>query len=156
MPRSDFLLFQIKFEKVRSHSVALLICIFSNIILIIEMRKFFKSFYYALKGIYLAFKDQQNIKVQMVIGIIVLIWGIIIRLSVSGMAIIIFVSFFVIILEMVNTAIEKFIDKISTKYNRDFGKIKDIMAGAVLLAAILSVILGIMIMLPPTLKFFDL
>ena len=48
----------------------------------------------------------------------------------------------VVITEMINTAIEKVVDFISPQFHQEAKKIKDLAAGAVLLAAFSSVIIG--------------
>ena len=117
------------------------------------MKKFFKSFIYAFKGIYCSIHKQRNIKVQLIIGILVILWSLLIHIPRDKFLIILFICFFVIIMEMINTAMEKLINILSPKYNKKYGMIKDIMAGAVLLSAILSVILGLYILYKPSLLF---
>ena len=119
------------------------------------MRSFLKSFYYAFHGIYYGFLNQRNIKIQALIGLFIIIWSFLIKISSLEFIIILFISFFVIILELINTAIEKLIDKISSEYNKKYGIIKDIMAGAVLLSAVLSVIIGIIILYKPSIAFIQ-
>jgi diacylglycerol kinase len=58
----------------------------------------------------------------------------------------------VICLEAVNTAIEYLTDLVSPEYNPLAGKVKDIAAGAVLIAAIGAVVAGVMIFLPKVWK----
>ncbi len=60
-------------------------------------------------------------------------------------AIILMLCFSVMALELINTAIEKMADFVEPNFNKEIGIIKDIAAGAVLMAAILSVIVGFII-----------
>jgi diacylglycerol kinase len=55
---------------------------------------------------------------------------------------------------MLNTGLEKLFDILRSDYDGDIGRVKDMMAGAVLLAAILSIILGFLILLNPIIDFF--
>ena len=50
--------------------------------------------------------------------------------------------------EMVNTAVEIIIDMISPEFNKDAGRVKDIAAGAVFVAIIAAVIVGVIIFAP--------
>lgn len=109
------------------------------------MKKFIHSFKYALKGILYVLKKERNIRIQIIIGILVFILALILDISHIEFLIIIIISFFVIIMELLNTAIEKFLDTLSTEYNKNFGLIKDIMAGVVLTSTLLSIIIGILI-----------
>ena len=62
---------------------------------------------------------------------------------------IIFVMFVLVIsFEMMNTAIEIIVDTISPEFNKDAGKVKDIAAGAVLIATITAFVVGLMIFVP--------
>ena len=54
----------------------------------------------------------------------------------------------VISLEVLNTAIEKLVDVVSPGYAKEAGLVKDIAAGAVLVAAIAAVIAGGIIFIP--------
>ena len=60
-------------------------------------------------------------------------------------AIILMLCFSVLALELINTAIEKLSDFVEPNFNPKIGIIKDIAAGAVLMAAILSVVVGFII-----------
>lgn len=117
------------------------------------MRPFFKSFAYAFRGIMLSFRKQRNIKVQLTIGVLAIVWSVLIGLPALEFGLVLLICFMVIMLEMLNTAMEKMIDLISPGYHRRFGEIKDIFAGVVFLAAILSVLLGLLILWKPSLDF---
>lgn len=119
-----------------------------------EKRKLHQSVWLALKGISDGISSERNIKIQIVIGIVVIIASILLKISTIELAIIISICFFVIIIEMLNTSLEKLIDKLLPEHDGDIGRIKDLAAGAVLLAAILSVILGFLILLEPILDLF--
>ena len=54
----------------------------------------------------------------------------------------------VLALETLNTAIEKLVDFVSPGYRKEAGLVKDIAAGAVLIAAIAAVIVGIIVFVP--------
>jgi diacylglycerol kinase len=57
---------------------------------------------------------------------------------------------------MINTAIEDIVDIISNnEIHKKYGIIKDVLAGAVLLASILSLIIGAVIFIPRILAMFD-
>ena len=119
-----------------------------------EKRKLHQSVMLALKGIADGISSERNIKIQIVIGIAVIIASVLLKISTAELAIIIFICFFVIIMEMLNTSLEKLIDKLLPEHDGDIGRIKDLAAGAVLLAAILSVILGFLILLEPIMDLF--
>jgi diacylglycerol kinase len=78
----------------------------------------------------------------------VTIAGFIFKLNLVEWGLVIFAIGLVLVSELMNTAIESFVDVISPEYSEKAGFIKDVAAGAVLIAAIISVIIGIIIFLP--------
>jgi diacylglycerol kinase len=122
---------------------------------IMKKDKFGRSLMNASRGIAHALSRERNITIQVVIGIIVMILSLLLGVSKAGLMFIIIACFFVIIMELVNTAIEHLIDKINPDYDKDYGRIKDMMAGAVLLATILAVIIGILVLASPIVLFVE-
>lgn len=106
------------------------------------------SFKYALSGIATALREEPNLKFHFMAGIIVILAALFLKISRVDFLIIIFLIGFVISLELTNTAIEGVVDAFTDKEHPRAKYAKDISAGAVLVAAITSAILGIMIFLP--------
>ena len=113
------------------------------------MKKFFKSFKNAGIGIGDAFKKGGNIYIHTIIAIATIMLGAYFSLTRTEWCIIIICMGMVISAEMINTAIEFFVDKENGfVYNEQTRKIKDTSAGAVLVVAIMSTIVGLIIFLP--------
>jgi diacylglycerol kinase len=106
-----------------------------------------KSFGFAFKGIYSVLKER-NFKIQLLAAVGVIILGLVYSISVAEWIGICFCIGLVLCLEMINTAIEKSIDLLHPEWNEKAGKIKDISAGAVLIASISSAIIAGLIFLP--------
>lgn len=106
------------------------------------------SFKYALSGIITALKEEPNLKFHFVTGLLIILISVILRISRADWIIIIFLVGFVVSLELTNTAIETIVDTFTDKEHPGAKLAKDVSAGAVLVAAITSAILGIMIFLP--------
>lgn len=115
------------------------------------LKKILKSIWTALKGIAHGISKESNIIIQMIIALAVIVTSVLLRISNTQLTIIITVCFLVIILELINTSIEHLIDRISPKFDKEYGKVKDMMAGAVLLAALLAIIVGVIILCSPIL-----
>lgn len=109
------------------------------------MKGFFKSFTYAIRGIWLSIADQRNLKVQIVIATIVVGAGFYFDITAIEWCIILICIGLVIGLEMINSAIESVVDLVTMERKPLAGKIKDIAAGAVLISSIISVIIGVII-----------
>ena len=109
----------------------------------------FISFKYALYGIYYVFKTSRNFKIQLVFALISLIIGSLLQISKSSYLILVATIMSVLILETLNTSIETIVDLVIKKEFSNLAKIaKDTSAGAVLLASINSVIIGVYIFIP--------
>lgn len=108
----------------------------------------FQSFKYAIRGVVDAFKSEFNLRIHFIIATIVLIAGYLFSLSAVEWAILILVITFVIIMEMVNTVIEKTIDIASPQISEKARVVKDISAAVVLFTAISAVVVGCLLFIP--------
>ena len=112
-----------------------------------NVRKFFRSFRYAMEGILTAV-NEQNFRFHLVSAIIVITAGILTGLTIVEWSIIVLIIFLVIGAELINTAIERVVDLASPEFHPIAKQAKDIAAGAVLVFALASVIIGLLIFLP--------
>ena len=106
------------------------------------------SFKYAFEGLVVALKEEPNLKFHFLAGLVVLILSFILKISKGDWMIIIFLTGFVLVIELTNTAIEAVVDHLIQNQHPGAKLAKDISAGAVLIAALTSAIIGIMIFLP--------
>ncbi|MEM8534417.1 MAG: diacylglycerol kinase family protein [Chloroflexota bacterium] len=106
------------------------------------------SFRYAFMGIGYLIWTQRNAKIHCVIGVIAVVLGIVLPISRVEWAVLIVTIALVLAMEGVNTAVEAVVDLASPEYHALAKVAKDVAAGTVLLAAIASVIVGIIIFLP--------
>ena len=116
-------------------------------------KKFFisrriRSFGYAFRGIFFAFKTQHNIWIHSLAVVLVAAAGFIVKLNLLEWGLVVLAMGLVLVSEMINTAVEWLVDWVSPDYSEKAGLIKDVAAGAVLIAAIISVIIGVIIFLP--------
>lgn len=95
-----------------------------------------------------ASKEEPNLKFHFIAGLLVIIISIFLKISRQDWMVIIFLIGFVISVELTNTAIEAVVDAFTAKEHPGAKLAKDIAAGAVLVAAITSAVLGIIIFLP--------
>ena len=106
------------------------------------------SFKYAFKGIAYAFKTQPNMQIHGIIFLLVIGAGFFFRISGVDWLVISIASGLVFSMEVLNTAAEYFLNKYYPDYAEPIGKIKDMTAGAVLLAAIFAAVAGLIIFIP--------
>jgi diacylglycerol kinase len=108
----------------------------------------FKSFSYAWKGLKNAYISQSNFRIQIFVTFPVFILAFILNFNTIEWLILIVVVTVVLITELINTAIEIVTDHLFPGFHETAGKIKDISAAAVLIAAIAAIIAGILLFLP--------
>lgn len=112
-----------------------------------DIRKFIRSFGYAAEGLMTAMREQ-NIRFHYTSIVVVLIIGWVTGLSVLEWIILVLVMTLVVGAELFNTAIERVVDLASPELHPLAKQAKDIAAGAVLVFALASVIIGMLIFFP--------
>lgn len=119
------------------------------------MKRFFNALLFALQGIKQFFSRDRNGQIQMVIGITAIIIGFTVTLSSFQWLLVLFCIGLVISLEMINSAIERYCDLVTTDFHPGIKIIKDVAAGAVLVASITSLIIGLIIFIPALVQFLN-
>lgn len=108
------------------------------------------SFQYAWAGIRYAFASQRNFRIHTVLALFAIGLGIFLQVTATEMAIVTLTSALVMVLELLNTALESVVDLTVKQSYHELAKIaKDCAAGAVLIAALASLGVAIFIFLPP-------
>jgi diacylglycerol kinase (ATP) len=113
-----------------------------------SVRARLKSFVFAWAGIIRFFKTEHNAQIHLAATIVTIILAAVLKVNKTEAVAIIFAIAFVWVTEMINTAIEKLMDFISLERHPQIKNIKDMSAGAVLVAAIVAVIIGCVVFLP--------
>jgi diacylglycerol kinase (ATP) len=112
------------------------------------MNKFFKGFGYAFKGLRYAAATQLNFRVHLVAMLVAVFMGYIFQISGNEWQWIILCIALVLVVELLNTAIETLTDLVSPQYNEKAGQVKDVAAGAVVITALFALVTGFIIFLP--------
>lgn len=105
-------------------------------------RSLIERFNHAVSGIIIALKTEKNLRIHYIIALIVIILSLFFDFSRVEFLLLLFAVALVVIMEMINTAIERTVDLITSDYHPLARLVKDVSAGAVLVAAINSVIVG--------------
>lgn len=108
-------------------------------------RKFLESLKYAAGGVIYCIKTQRNMKIHLAVAIIVITAGLLLHISRLEFIMVIMAISMVFICEIINTAVEKAVDTTTQEYNPIAKISKDAAAGAVLVAAANSVIMGVLV-----------
>ncbi|MCG2695482.1 diacylglycerol kinase family protein [Candidatus Parcubacteria bacterium] len=121
----------------------------------IRIKRLFKSFSYAAKGLIKTFKEEQNLRIQAVVGLLVLCLAWFFRVGRLEWAFLTAVIFLVILVEIINSAMERAADVLKPRIDSYVKEIKDIMAAAVMIASIAAVVIGIIILGPYFIDLFS-
>ena len=111
-----------------------------------KTKNFNSSFKNARKGMRLVLKSERNIRIHMIIAVIVLLLAFLFGFKPVEICVLLLTIGLVIISEMLNSAIEFALDAtFRNKYSVMVGMAKDISAGAVMVASVISVVIGIIL-----------
>ena len=119
-----------------------------------EIKSLGNSFKYAGEGIWTSFKSERNMKIHVFMMFLVILFGFLLHISLKEWIICIILFSLVIGAELFNTAIETTVDMISLEKSPQAKLAKDISAGAVLILAIASAIIGLIIFIPKFIALF--
>jgi len=94
------------------------------------------------------FKEENNFRIQIVLAIFVVVLMFFFNLSSIERGLLVLMILIVLVLEMLNSVIERFIDVLKPRVHTYVRDMKDIAAGSVLLASIGAILIGIIIFYP--------
>jgi diacylglycerol kinase len=107
-----------------------------------------RSFGYAFEGLAVMLRTQPNFVVHVCAALVALGVGVLLRVSPPELALIVLTVALVLVLECVNTALESLSDVASPGFHPLIKRAKDISAGAVLVAAIASIVVALLVFVP--------
>lgn len=110
--------------------------------------KLTKSFSYALNGLCVAIREQQNLKIHLGVALLVIAFACWVNVTRMEWCVLVIMMGLVLALELINTAIENLTDLVTKEHHPLAGKVKDIAAAAVLVVSGISVIVGFIIFVP--------
>ncbi len=113
-----------------------------------SLRQFTKSFRFALRGLWLVYRHEQNFRIQLIAYIAVLALAAFLRVQPWGLVAIVLAGGIVLVLECINSAVERLLDLVQPRLHGYVREIKDIMAAAVLVASVSAALIGIAILVP--------
>jgi len=103
------------------------------------------SFNYALEGIIHVLRTQRNLRIHFVVAVAVLVAAVAVSVSKLELICLLLAISFVLIAEMINSAIEHAIDVSTTSFDPLAKLAKDIAAGAVLIASVNAIAIGYLV-----------
>ncbi|MCD4838531.1 MULTISPECIES: diacylglycerol kinase family protein [Neobacillus] len=115
-------------------------------------KPFWYSFIYAIEGIVTVVKHERNMRFHLLSSCIVLLMSFYFSIDKMEWLIVLILISGMFCLEMVNTAIERVVDLVTLEYKPLAKQAKDVAAGAVLVYAFVSIIIGALIFIPYVFK----
>ncbi|MDD4477369.1 MAG: diacylglycerol kinase family protein [Candidatus Paceibacterota bacterium] len=113
-----------------------------------------ESFSHAFKGLVYVFKSERNFRIQTLAALITACLAVYFSLKAWEIITLILLILLVMIMEIINTALEYFSDMMKPRLHHYVEVVKDMMAGGVLLSSIGSIAIGVIIFLPRLMDFF--
>jgi len=117
-----------------------------------SIRKRLASFKYAFSGLGSLIRHEHNSRLHLLAALLVIAMGFILGISRVEWLILVVIIAIVFITEILNSAIESLADYVSPEYSLIIKRVKDYCAAAVLIAAITSVVVGLLIFLPKVIQ----
>jgi diacylglycerol kinase (ATP) len=114
----------------------------------LKSRTLLESFNNAFDGIVYALKTQRNMRLHFFAMVVVLLASLVLKIKKTDFLILVLTIAFVIVTEMINTAIEATIDLITQEYHPMAAIAKNVAAGAVLVAAGIALVVGYLVFYP--------
>lgn len=113
--------------------------------LVRSLSKTANSFRFAFSGLFFMLKNENNFRFHLFATIVAIVISISLRLTAAEWRWVIAMIGLVLTLETLNTAVERLADWVCPQHDARMGTVKDVAAGAVLLASITAFIIGLMI-----------
>lgn len=113
-----------------------------------RMSPILRSFTHAWRGLLVAFRTEQSFRIQVAVGIVIIAAMFVIPLSTVERFLILVAMGAVLVLELINSMVERLVDLLRPRLDPAVADIKDIMAASVLLASGFALVLGLLIFLP--------
>ncbi len=113
--------------------------------MIAMFKSVFRSFGYALQGIFRTVKEERNFRIHLV-AVVLVTWLACLYEVTAGQALVLVILFgLVLSLELINTAVEKAVDLVTSEKHPLAKKAKDASAGAVFIGAVSSVVCAVIL-----------
>lgn len=115
---------------------------------------FLESFKYAWQGIWVAIKEERNLRKHLATTVVVFVVGFLFSFNSTEFIWLTMACFIVIFAELINTLVENLVDLVTLEFHPLAKKVKDLAAGTVLISSGFAVIIGILLFLPKLIEVF--
>ncbi len=109
---------------------------------------FLKSLKHAWRGLRLCFRTERSFRIQVAGTVLITGLAILLPLHAWERVALAFVVMVVLVLELINSSLERLVDLVKPRLHEYVGDVKDLMAGAVLVSACTAVVVGFLLFWP--------
>jgi diacylglycerol kinase (ATP) len=106
----------------------------------------FRSFDHAFQGLVYSVRHQRNMRIHFAVAAVVLVASVFLDVSRVELVVVCVTIAFVLMAELINTAVESVVDIITDEFDPRAKAAKDVAAGAVLVAAINSLVVAYLVL----------
>ena len=121
----------------------------------IDVTRLKQSLRDAFRGFGRVFRQEQNFRVHLLVGIVIIVVAIVLPLSRMERLFLVFLVTSIVVLELLNSALELLVDILKPRLHEHVGQVKDILAAMVAAAAFGAAFIGGAIFLPYLLNLFS-
>lgn len=115
----------------------------------------FRSFLHALRGVRIAFRSEQSFRLQVLAAVIVIIVAALVHVRPTEWIILFLLIGSVLILELLNSVLERIMDTFKPRLHPAIHDMKDMMAAVVLMASLFAAVIGATILWPYVARLFE-
>lgn len=113
-----------------------------------NIKKFHRSLKHALDGLAYAVVHERNFRIELFIAVLVLVLIFLFKVKNWEAIVLILMIMWVLIAELINTVLERIVDILKPRIHPYARLIKDLMAAAVLISALVAIVVGVIIFYP--------
>lgn len=113
-----------------------------------RIKQFTKSLSYAWRGLVYVIRNEKNFQNELIVAVVVVVAMFYYHVTKAETVALMLVIAGVLILEILNTAVERVVDILKPRIHPYARLIKDMMAAVVLISSVFAVIVGLIIFLP--------
>lgn len=111
-------------------------------------RRLTNSFKFAFRGLFSAIQSEQNFRIHVLLAAVAIFLGFYFSIPAWQWCLVVVLVAAIFILELLNTIFERLVDVFKPRMHEYIGEIKDMMSATVLVAALASIVIGLLIFIP--------
>ena len=114
-----------------------------------------KSFHCAVRGLDYVIKNERNFRIEIIAAVVIIFLAIVFNIKIWEFVVVVFSITWILVIELVNTVVERVVDILEPRVHPYARLIKDIMAGVVLISVFMSIFVGGLIFIPYIFKLLN-